>query len=79
MLETRKKMRKREVCQMDWSKKVLGEEVDTHSYKPKRDLDFFLFLCISVLVWGPGLTSPETWVFFLATETLDCGLNFWGI
>lgn len=44
ILETRRKMRKWEVCQMDSSKEVSSEEVGTHSYKPKRDPFFFLFL-----------------------------------
>lgn len=63
------------MCQMDSSKEILSEEVNTHSYKQKRD-PLLLFLWISVLVWGPGLTSPETWVSCLATETLYCGLAF---
>lgn len=43
ILETTRKRRNRVMRQMDSSKEILSEEVDTHSCKQKRD-PLFLFL-----------------------------------
>jgi len=42
LLETRRKRRIWVMCQMDSSKEILSEEVDTRSYKQKRDPLFLL-------------------------------------
>lgn len=64
VFETRWKKRNWVICQMDSSKEIPNEEVDTHSYKQKRDPLFSVPLNFS--------TSVRSWI----DKPRDLGLLF---